>query len=198
MIFTYIKYPIFNNKLIINLNFIKYIYILYNKNLFIFNYIYIKIIFNKKIISLISNIIILKELKLLNYINIKNLEKNKKFLSFSNKKIFKQKGLGKSRVRNKKNPIFIKGIKLFKNKNNKIFKFNKNKWIYILNYIIYNKKSFIIFLKFNIFNNIINMLNYKNILIISNIVKNNKYNILNINNINFILLLKYKFILILI
>lgn len=192
----YIKYPIIINIFLKNINYIKNIYTIYDKKIIFYNFIYLKLFSNIKYKSLISNLFILKELKFLNNIDLKNKHKNKNLLSFSNKKIFKQKGLGKSRIRNKKNPIFIGGIKLFKNNKKKNIKINKSNWIKLLNFILLIKKSFIIFFKFNLNSNIKN-LKFKNYLILSNKIYNNySYNILNIKNINLILILKYKYIII--
>lgn len=195
----YLKYPIFNYIYDYNKNFLKYLYKVHNNNILIFNYLYIKININIKYKSIITNNIILKELNNLTEKKNINIYKNKENLSFSNKKILKQKGTGKSRVRNKKNPIFKGGIKLFKNKKLRCFKINKKKWLKILNYILYVKKSFILILKCEIIKKNINniLYNNKNILLLSTLNKNYS-RILNINRINFISILKYKYIFILI
>ncbi|CRH02943.1 apicoplast ribosomal protein L4, putative (apicoplast) [Plasmodium relictum] len=123
--------------------------------------------------------------------NINTHIKNKSLINFSNKKIRIQKGLGKARLKNFKSPICRQGSCSFGpiyNDNN--LKRNKLEYKLVFIYLLLNKRSNIIIIKFeyliNIFdillNNNINLI-IDNILYFKGILKN--YYILNYKNINF-------------
>lgn len=63
-------------------------------------------------------------------------QKNKSFVNFSNKKIYKQKGTGKARAGSLSSPLRVKGGKTFPNLYYINYKLNFNKLSYIISYFI--------------------------------------------------------------
>ncbi|VVF13533.1 apicoplast ribosomal protein L4 (apicoplast) [Hepatocystis sp. ex Piliocolobus tephrosceles] len=173
-----------------------------NNNIFnniIFKYKYnffIKISLNNYI-KIYKLIIYILKYYYINYIYKYKYTKNRSIINFSKKKIRTQKGLGKARLKNLSSPICKQGACTFgpfSKKDN--IKYNKNIYKLIFIYLLINKRSNILIIKFEDILNLLNIIYIKNIykftiknlidkiLYFNGIILNNNYKILNINNIN--------------
>ncbi|SBT79064.1 apicoplast ribosomal protein L4, putative (apicoplast) [Plasmodium ovale] len=192
-----------NNLIILNINNI------FNNILFKYNYnFFIKLCLNNYI-KIYKIIIYIIKYHYIHSIYKYKYTKNRSNIYFSKKKIRVQKGLGKARLKNLSSPLCKQGSCIFGPFYNKIsIKYNKFIYKLIFLFLLLNKRSNIIILKYeNILNflyiininnsslfNINNLLN--KILYLNGIILG--YKIYNLNKINnkyiFLNLIKYNYI----